>query len=31
MENSSTQRIVRSFKFVLKVGVEDLIVNALYG
>jgi hypothetical protein len=22
--------IVRSFKFILKVGVEDLIVNALY-
>jgi hypothetical protein len=23
--------IVRSFKFILKVGVEDSIVNALYG
>jgi hypothetical protein len=24
-------RIVRSFKFILQVGVEDSIVNAIYG
>jgi hypothetical protein len=31
IESTCIHGIVRSFKFILKVGVEDSIVNALYG
>jgi hypothetical protein len=31
MGNKCDKGIVRSFKFILKVGIEKSIVNALYG